>query len=161
MAFSNAARVMIFDGRRSSTTTPTARRPVAYAICERSRYGAGMLAQPGNDIPSASASEFIERAVPIVLQCPALGVEEHTRSMNPSKSVSPASNLRRASHTAIPDTDNFPSNQPSSIGPPDKTIAGVSVVATAIRQAGVVLSHAVINTTPSIGYPCRISTNPR
>ena len=82
IAFSNASRVKIFDGRKSSCTIATLRRPVSYAICMRSRYAAGIDAQPGSDIPSASASEFIESAVPIVLQCPTLGVEAATCSMN-------------------------------------------------------------------------------
>ena len=37
-------------------------------ICPRSRYGAGIAAEPGNDMPSASVSEFIVVAVPMVLQ---------------------------------------------------------------------------------------------
>ena len=41
-----------------------------------------MAAQPGRDMPTASASEFIEVAVPMVLQCPMLGAPEATMSMN-------------------------------------------------------------------------------
>ena len=41
-----------------------------------------MAAQPGRDMPSASASAFIDEAVPIVLQWPALGAEAATMSMN-------------------------------------------------------------------------------
>jgi len=41
-----------------------------------------MAAQPGSDIPSASASAFIVEAVPMVLQWPAEGADEATRSMN-------------------------------------------------------------------------------
>ena len=52
---------------------PTMRLPVSYAIQPRSRCGAGIAAQPGSDMPSASASEFIEVAVPMVLQCPTDG----------------------------------------------------------------------------------------
>ena len=43
--------------------------------------GAGMLAQPGSDMPSASAREFIDSAVPMVLQWPRLGAEAATISM--------------------------------------------------------------------------------
>ena len=39
-----------------------------------------MVAHPGRDMPSASASEFMERAVPMVLQWPALGMVRTTRS---------------------------------------------------------------------------------
>ncbi len=63
---------------------PTMRLPVSYAICPRSRCGAGIAAQPGNDMPSASASEFIDRAVPIVLQWPAEGADDTTMFMNSS-----------------------------------------------------------------------------
>ena len=68
MAFSNAARVMMSEGRRSSRTISTIRSPVRYAIWARSRYGAGMAADPGSCMPSASASEFMVVAVPIVEQ---------------------------------------------------------------------------------------------
>ena len=83
-AFSNAALVMMSEGRRFSCTIGTIRRPVSYAICPRSRYGAGIAAQPGSDMPSASASEFIDVAVPMVLQCPTEGAEEATMAMNSS-----------------------------------------------------------------------------
>ena len=45
----------------------------------------------------------------------------------------------------------FPSAQALIIGPTDSEIAGMSTVAAAIRQAGVVLSQPVVSTTPSIG----------
>ena len=82
MTFSNASRVMILEGRRSSHTMSTMRLPVRYAICARSLCGAGMAAQPGSDMPSASASEFMVDAVPMVLQCPGDGAEEATSSTN-------------------------------------------------------------------------------
>ena len=67
-AFSKASLVMMSEGRRFSFTIPTMRLPVSNAIQPRSRYGAGIAAQPGSDMPSASAREFIEVAVPMVLQ---------------------------------------------------------------------------------------------
>ena len=75
---------MMSDGRRFSCTMPTMRLPVSYAIQPRSRYGAGIAAQPGSDMPSASASEFIDVAVPIVLQWPTDGADDDTISMNSS-----------------------------------------------------------------------------
>src|SRR4029077_1172603 len=83
-AFSNACFVMMSDGRRFSCTMPTIRLPVSYATQPRSRYGAGIAAQPGSDIPSASASEIIDGAVPIVFQCPTDGADEDTICMNSS-----------------------------------------------------------------------------
>ncbi len=43
-----------------------------------------MAAQPGSDMPSASARLFMLVAVPMVLQCPADGAELATMSMNSS-----------------------------------------------------------------------------
>ena len=43
-----------------------------------------MAAQPGRLMPSASASEFMVEAVPMVLQWPVDGAEEATMSMNSS-----------------------------------------------------------------------------
>ena len=43
-----------------------------------------MAAEPGNCMPSASASEFIVVAVPMVLQWPTLVALEATRSMKRS-----------------------------------------------------------------------------
>src|SRR5260370_32791667 len=81
MAFSNAARVNTCDGLRSSHTISTLRFPVRYAISWRSRCGAGIAAQPGRLMPSASASEFMVVAVPIVLQWPAEGADEAINSV--------------------------------------------------------------------------------
>ena len=68
IAFSKASFVIIFEGVRSSCTISTILFPVSKEICSRSLYGAGIIALPVKDIPSASAMEFIDDAVPIVLQ---------------------------------------------------------------------------------------------
>ncbi len=68
IAFSKASLVIIAEGVKSSLTISTILRPVLYAICPRSLYGAGILALPVKLIPNASAKEFIVDAVPIVLQ---------------------------------------------------------------------------------------------
>src|SRR5438045_4217971 len=73
MTFSNASRVMILEGRRSSHTMSTMRLPVRYAICARSLCGAGMAEQPGSDMTSASASEVMVDAVTLALQMAGLG----------------------------------------------------------------------------------------
>src|SRR5262245_58666783 len=112
-----------------------------------------MAAQPGSDRPSASATAFIVDAVPIVLQWPAEGAEAQAASRNSSSVISPAARRRRLRQITVPDPTSSPSCQPSSIGPPDSTIAGISTVVAAMIPAGVVLSHPVVNTTASIGYP--------
>src|SRR6202789_3806547 len=81
IAFSNAARVRMSDGFKSSCTISTARTPVSYAIWPRSRYGAGIAAHPGNAMPGASAIAFMVDAVPMVLQWPTDGAELATISM--------------------------------------------------------------------------------
>ena len=71
-AFSNAARVRIFDGRRSSWTISTMRRPAASASRSRPASGAGTAAMPGSVMPSASAIAAIVLAVPMTAQVPAV-----------------------------------------------------------------------------------------
>ena len=110
-----------------------------------------MAAQPGNDMPSASASAFMVEAVPIVLQWPIDGADAVAISRNSRLSMRPAARSSRAFQTTVPDPARSPFHQPFNIGPPDRTIAGVFTVAAAIRQAGVVLSQPVISTTPSSG----------
>src|SRR4029078_11132821 len=101
-----------------------------------------MAAQPGSDMPNASASEFIVDAVPIVLQCPADGADEATNSMNSSPLISPAARSSRAFQTIVPEPVRSPRNQPFSIGPPERTIAGISTGAAAIsRPRGVLWQH--------------------
>ena len=102
-------------------------------------------------MPSASASEFIVDAVPMVLQWPGLGADEATISMNSSSAISPAASSRRASQRMVPEPDRRPFHQPLSIGPPLSEIAGRFAVAAAMMSAGVVLSQPVVRMTPSIG----------
>ena len=53
--------------------------------------------------------------------------------------------------TVVPDPMRCPSSHPFSIGPPERTMAGMFTVAAAMMQAGVVLSQPVVSTTPSNG----------
>src|SRR5690554_14176 len=109
------------------------------------------MALPVSDIPSASAMEFMDDAVPMVLQCPTDGADASAASRNSSSSISPAASLRRDCQITVPDPTSLPSCQPSNMGPPDNTMAGMSTVAAAIRAAGVVLSQPVVRTTASMG----------
>jgi hypothetical protein len=63
----------------------------------------------------------------------------------------PAASSSRDFHTTVPEPVRSPWCQPFSIGPPDRTMAGILTVAAAIMQAGVVLSQPVVSTTPSSG----------
>src|ERR1700732_237503 len=104
-------------------------------------------------MPSTSARLFIVVAVPIVLQYPVDGAADATSVMNAVRSISPAAKRSRAFQTTVPEPMRLPSAQALIIGPTDSAMAGMSTVAAAIRQAGVVLSHPTVSTTPSMGYP--------
>ena len=80
-------------------------------------------------MPSASVTAFIVEAVPIVLQWPGEGAESVARRRNSSSSISPAPSLRRLRQITVPEPTSSPSCQPSSIGPPDRMMAGMSTVA--------------------------------
>ncbi len=105
----------------------------------------------GKERPNTSATAFIVDAVPIVLQWPTDGADASAASKNSSSVISPAANLRRLRQMIVPEPTSSPSCQPSSIGPPDSTIAGISTAQAAMIPAGVVLSQPVVSTTASIG----------
>jgi hypothetical protein len=65
--------------------------------------------------------------------------------------ISPCASILRAFQTMVPLPVRSPWWCPSSIGPPESTMAGMFTVAAPIRQAGVVLSQPVVSTTPSSG----------
>ena len=67
-----------------------------------------MAAQPGSDMPSASASAFMVEAVPMVLQWPAEGAEAAAISMNSRASMRPAAISSRPFHTAMPEPHSSP-----------------------------------------------------
>nr|WP_298326025.1 hypothetical protein [Haloactinopolyspora sp.] len=156
--FPNAARVMTALGRRSSSTMPTMRRPASCATSNRRMSTAGQVAEPGSCMPSASATQAMVEAVPMVMQCPL------DRAMHPSASktsscvIRPA--LRSSSNfqTCVPEPTSWPRNLPLSIGPPVTMIAGRSTLAAPMSRPGVVLSQPDSSTTPSSGL-ARISSS--
>ena len=139
--------------RRSSLTMSTMRRPVSWAITRRRLSTAGIAAQPGRLMPSASAMLFMVEAVPITMQCPGERDMQASASMKSASVISPALTSSAKRQTSVPEPMSLPRNLPFSIGPPDSTIAGTSHDAAPISNAGVVLSQPVISTTPSIGLP--------
>ncbi len=141
MRFSNASRVMMSDGFRSSRTMSTMRLPDRYAIWPRSLWTAGMTAEPGSIMPSASASAFIVVAVPIVLQKPGDGAADETMSTYSGQSILPADLSFLACHLMVPEPVRSPLYQPLSIGPTESAMAGMLTVAAAISWDGVVLSQ--------------------
>ena len=102
-------------------------------------------------MPRASATAFMVEAVPIVLQWPIDGEDCLTICQYSFLSIFPAANRSRASQSIVPVPTRRPLYQPFSMGPPDRTIAGMSTVAAAMSSAGVVLSQPVVRTTASSG----------
>ena len=90
IALSSASAVTICDGRSPSRASSTARAPDASATRTRAASTAGIDADPGSDIPSASTIEVIVDAVPISLQCPTLGMLAASSSSNSSAVIRPA-----------------------------------------------------------------------
>ena len=66
-------------------------------------------------------------------------------------SISPEASRSRAFQITVPEPARSPSNQPFSMGPTDRAMAGMFTVAAAISRAGVVLSQPMFSTTPSSG----------
>src|ERR1044072_9696385 len=106
-------------------------------------------------MPKASDTAFIVDAVPIVLQWPAEGAESAARRRNSASSILPAPSKRRDRQMTVPDPTSSPSCQPSSIGPPDKVIAGMSTVLAAMIQAGGGLLHPAAWPTAALGCAFR------
>ena len=64
----------------------------------------------------------------MVLQWPSDGADAAAASRNCFSSIWPAASLRRERQITVPEPTSSPSCQPSSIGPPDSTMAGMSTV---------------------------------
>ena len=89
--------------RRSSCTIWTIRRPVSCAITRRRLSAAGIAAQPGRLMPSASAIEFIVDAVPITLQWPTERDMQASASMKSASVISPALTSSAKRQTSVPE----------------------------------------------------------
>lgn len=89
MALWNTARVMTADGRRSSWTRSTARRPVATPKRRRSDETAGAVPARGSVMPSASRTQPMVEAVPITMHVPAVGHSSVPTSVISSSSSTP------------------------------------------------------------------------
>ncbi len=68
MALRNEPRVRIVLGRRSAVTMSTTSRPASWARSRSRLSAAGVPAIPGIVMPSASTTQAIVDAVPMVLQ---------------------------------------------------------------------------------------------
>ncbi len=153
IAFSNAARVRIFESLRSSFTISTMRRPAMRAITLRRASTAGKAALPGRPTPSASTIEAIVDAVPITMQWPCERCMQLSASWNSSCVILPARKSSESDQVLVPEPMRSPLYQPESIGPPDTPMVGRSQLEAPMRSDGVVLSQPISSTTPSIGLP--------
>src|SRR5436190_524459 len=151
IAFSNAALVMMAEGRRSSRTRPTMTWPARCAVSYRRASTAGQVAEYGSCTPSASAIDDMVDAVPIVMQCPFERAMQPSAKAHSSWVIRPATRSSSNRHTAVPEPTSVPWYLPLSIGPPVTITAGRSTLAAAISSPGVVLSHPDRSTTPSSG----------
>ena len=151
IAFSNAARLKIFRGVRSSHTMSTIRRPLSddSRICPAS--AARIELPPGSTIPHASAIAVIVLAVPIVMHVP---YDRAIPPSTPSQSWSvifPARSSSQYFQLSLPDPKVLPCQFPRNIGPAGKKIAGTFMLIAPSSSPGVLLSHPPISTAPSTG----------
>ena len=158
IAFSNAALVMMAEGRSSCRTRSTITWPARCAVSYRRASTAGQVAEYGSCMPSASAIDAIVDAVPIVMQCPLDRAMQPSAKTHSSCVIRPATRSSSNRQTAVPEPTSVPRYLPLSIGPPVTITAGRSTLAAAISSPGVVLSHPDSSTTPSSGL-ARISSS--
>ncbi len=110
------------------------------------------MAHPGKDMPSASMPHAKVLALNIPAQVPAPGQAQSSSSFNSSSDISPRTVFPTASKTSIKST-LFPLKFPGSIGPPVRTIVGISSSPAAIKWPGTISSHDGIRTMPSNACP--------
>ena len=145
-------------GFKSSFTISTIRRPESWLAFSKRLSAAGVPAKPGKVIPSASATQPIVDAVPIVLQWPLLRIIELSDSLKSASLIFPERTSAAKRQTSVPHPNCLPLNVPLSIGPPGTTMAGRFTDVAPIRSDGIVLSQPPRRTTPSIGLPRIISS---
>ena len=158
IALSSDCGETILSGVRSSQIISTMRRPDAVAMRGCAESAAGIDDAPGSVKPSASVSDIIVAAVPIVMHVP------NERAMPPSiwcqssSVMSPARLSSQYFQLSVPEPSTSPCQFPRSIGPAGTAIAGTPAEIAPISSAGSVLSQPPSSTTPSIGW-LRISSS--
>ena len=117
MAFSNASRVRICDGLRSSQTISTARRPECAAMRAWPASAAGIELAPGSVSPSESATAVMVEAVPIVMQWPGERAMPFSISVQSASVILPARRSSQYFQVSEPEPSDWPRQLPRSIGP--------------------------------------------
>ena len=151
MPFRKASRVWMLEGRRSSWTISTMRRPTCVAMRWWLASTAGMEEAPGSVMPMASAIEVIVLAVPIVMQVPELRAMPPMIDCHWPSVIVPARRSSQYLNASEPEPSVWPRDMPRNIGPAGRKIAGTSALVAPSSIAGVVLSQPPISTTPSTG----------
>ena len=95
----------------------------------------------------------IVEAVPMVMQWPLERCMHDSAAVNSSWLMRPARTSSDICHTPVPEPICLPRKCPVSIGPPETPMVGRSQLAAPISSEGVVLSHPMSSTTPSMGLP--------
>ena len=148
IAFSNASRVRMSEGFRSSLTKPTTLPPLFFAILALEDETAKAVAHPGSDRPMDSATQAMVLAVYIPLHEPHPGKARSSICLSSSMPILPADSSPTASKIAVTSTF-LPLYKPERMGPPVTMMEGMSSLAAAIIMPGVILSQFDNSTTPS------------
>ncbi len=107
-----------------------------------------MVLLNGSDIPSASAIQFIEFAVPKCPQAPQPGVAASSISFKSSSDIVLVATFPAASYKKLPSIRS-PLKTPAYIGPPAIIMDGIFNLAAAINMPGVILSQLLTITKAS------------
>ncbi len=101
MAFSNASRVITWRAVIPRSSRPTAAWPLRRANPSRRRSVAGGAAEPGSDIPSASAALAIVLAVYMPPHAPSPGQIARSIASTSSRLISPREQAPTASKASM------------------------------------------------------------
>ena len=152
IAFSIAFSVIISDGLMSSLRRSITLSPACFARRSLSLITAGIVPEPGSDIPIVSVRQFIEFAVYIPEHEPQVGQAVNAQDSRFSSLILP---------TALAPTYSNCSERPirfvvsvllpGSIGPPLIKIQGKLSLQAARSIPGTILSQLGINTIASRG----------
>ena len=116
MAFSKASLVMIGARLRRHRRDVPPPRPIARAYASRRESGAGGAADPGNDMPSASAADAIVLAVYMPPQAPSPGQIARSIAATSSVVIFPARHAPTASNASMIVTSRSP-RRPGNVEP--------------------------------------------
>src|SRR4051812_27895286 len=158
MAFSNASLVMIWRAvmpRRSISTTAS---PDLCAYASRRRSADGGAAEPGIDMPMASATDAMVLAVYMPPQAPSPGQMARSMRSTSSRLISPRAQAPTASNASMMVTSfSVPSSsltQPGAIDPAYRNTLDRSRRAAAMSMPGRDLSQPASSTDPSRRSAC-------